>query len=112
MKSPATPTSWPSRPIPQTFSSRKDGILTLHGDPRKRHALLYRGSMDTMINLDAPEHPQLRREYMPYFTPPCLRGVTEAVRPEAGRLLNEIPPNNFVHAISKLEVAFTPSGQA
>ena len=77
---------------PTTFSSRKGGILMAHGDPQKRHALLYRASMDTMINLDAPEHLQLRREHMPYFTPSYLRGVTEAVRAEVGRLLDKMAP--------------------
>jgi cytochrome P450 len=77
---------------PQTFSSRKGGILMAHGDPQKRHALLYRASMDTMINLDGAEHIQLRREHMPYFTPAYLRGVTEAVRAEVSRLLDEMAP--------------------
>jgi cytochrome P450 len=77
---------------PRAFSSRKGGILMAHGDPQKRHALLYRASMDTMINLDGAEHMQLRREHMPYFTPAYLRGVAEAVRVEVGRLLDEMAP--------------------
>jgi cytochrome P450 len=77
---------------PQTFSSRKGGILMAHGDPAKRHALLYRASMDTMINLDGAEHMQLRREHMPYFTPAYLRNLTENVRAEVGRLLDEMAP--------------------
>jgi cytochrome P450 len=60
-----------------------------HGPARSRHALLFRASMDTMINLDAPHHLQLRREHMPYFTPSYLRGLTERVKgrghPAAGR---------------------------
>jgi cytochrome P450 len=86
------PTSWRVEADPQTFSSRKGGILMAHGDPQKRHALLYRASMDTMINLDGAEHIQLRREHMPYFTPAYLRGVTEAVRAEVSRLLDEMAP--------------------
>ena len=46
---------------PETFSSQRGGILMSMGSPEKRHALLFRASMDTMINLDAPHHLQLRR---------------------------------------------------
>eukprot|EP01035_Chromulina_nebulosa_P049339 gene49339-67012_t len=46
--------------------------------------------MDAMINLDGGNHLQLRREHMPYFTPSYLRGVTEKVRGEVTRLLNEM----------------------
>ena len=62
---------------PETFSSQRGGILMSMGAPEKRHALLFRASMDTMINMDAPHHLQLRREHMPYFTPAYLRGLTE-----------------------------------
>ena len=62
---------------PEAFSSQRGGILMSMGSPEKRHALLFRASMDTMINLDAPHHLQLRREHMPYFTPAYLRGLTE-----------------------------------
>jgi len=76
----------------ETFSSRKGGILMQHGDPQKRHALLYRASMDAMINLDGGEHMQLRREHMKYFTPGYLRGVADAVKVEVTRLLDAMAP--------------------
>eukprot|EP01035_Chromulina_nebulosa_P043765 gene43765-59287_t len=37
---------------PETFSSQRGGILMAQGRPEQRHALLYRASMDAMINLD------------------------------------------------------------
>jgi cytochrome P450 len=77
---------------PATFSSQRGGILMSMGSPEKRHALLFRASMDTMINLDAPHHLQLRREHMPYFTPGYLRGLTERVRAEVTRLLDAMEP--------------------
>jgi cytochrome P450 len=77
---------------PATFSSQRGGILMSMGSPDKRHALLFRASMDTMINLDAPHHLQLRREHMPYFTPAYLRGLTERVRAEVARLLDAMEP--------------------
>ena len=46
---------------PETFSSQRGGILMSMGAPEKRHALLFRASMDTMINMDAPHHLQLPR---------------------------------------------------
>ena len=66
---------------PTTYSSQRGGILMAAGRPEARHALLYRASMDAMINLDAPHHLQLRREHMPYFTPSYLRGVAEREGP-------------------------------
>lgn len=73
---------------PATFSSQRGGILMAAGKPEARHALLYRASMDAMINLDGGNHLQLRREHMPYFTPSYLRGVTERVKGEVTRLLD------------------------
>lgn len=77
---------------PETFSSQRGGILMSMGAPEKRHALLFRASMDTMINMDAPHHLQLRREHMPYFTPSYLRGLTERVKDEVTRLLDAMEP--------------------
>ncbi|AYV47042.1 cytochrome P450 [Caulobacter flavus] len=77
---------------PETFSSQKGGILMSMGPPDKRHALLFRATMDTMINLDAPHHLQLRREHMPYFTASYLRGLTDKVKGEVTRLLDEMEP--------------------
>ena len=77
---------------PEAFSSQRGGILMSMGPPDKRHALLFRASMDTMINLDAPHHLQLRREHMPYFTPGYLRGLTDRVKGEVTRLLDGMEP--------------------
>ena len=57
---------------PETFSSQKGGILMAYGPPETRHPLLFRASVDAMINMDAPWHLQLRSEHMPYFTPAYL----------------------------------------
>lgn len=75
---------------PATFSSQRGGILMAVGKPEQRHNLLFRASMDAMINLDGGNHLQLRREHMPYFTPSYLRGVTERVRGEVTRLLDDM----------------------
>ncbi len=77
---------------PTTFSSQCGGILMSMGPPERRHALLFRASMDAMINMDAPQHLQLRREHMPYFTPAYLRGLTERVKAEITRLLDAMEP--------------------
>ena len=49
---------------------------------------LYKASLDAMINMDAPNHMQLRREHMPYFTPAYLRALTGRVDAEVTRLLD------------------------
>lgn len=75
---------------PETFSSQRGGILMAVGKPEQRHALLFRASMDAMINMDQPWHLQLRREHMPYFTPAYLRELQVKVKAEIGRLLDEM----------------------
>ena len=70
---------------PETFSSQKGGILMAYGPPDMRHPLLFRASVDAMINMDAPWHLQLRKEHMPYFTPRYLAGVKEKVAAETTR---------------------------
>lgn len=77
---------------PETFSSQRGGILMAVGKPEQRHSLLFRASMDAMINLDAKPHLQLRREHMPYFTPGYLRGLAEKVKAEVTRLLDGMAP--------------------
>ena len=75
---------------PVTFSSQKGGILMTHiGRPESQ---LARASLDAMINMDAPAHLQLRREHMPYFTPAYLRGLTDRIEAETGRLLTAMAP--------------------
>ncbi len=65
---------------PKTFSSQKGGILMAYGPPQTRHPLLFRASVDAMINMDAPWHLQLRKEHMPYFTPGYLDGIRRESR--------------------------------
>ncbi|HVY89459.1 MAG TPA: cytochrome P450 [Hyphomonadaceae bacterium] len=77
---------------PATFSSRRGGILMNTPQPGTGHVLLGRASFDTMINLDAPEHLQLRREHMPFFTPAYLAGVKTKVATEVTRLIDEMAP--------------------
>ena len=77
---------------PVTFSSQRGGILMAHGSPEARHPLLFRASMDAMINMDAPWHMQLRREHMPYFTPRYLSDLRGKVEAEVDRLLDEMAP--------------------
>lgn len=69
----------------ETFSSQKGGILMSH---QRSEMQLARASLDGMINMDAPNHMQLRMEHMPYFTPAYLRGLTERVEGEVTRLLD------------------------
>ena len=73
---------------PATFSSQRGGILMNTPKPGMGHMLLGRASQDTMINLDGPQHMQLRREHMPFFTPAYLRGLTERVQAEVTRLID------------------------
>jgi cytochrome P450 len=75
---------------PKTFSSQKGGILMAYGPPETRHPLLFRASVDAMINLDAPWHLQLRKEHMPYFTPVYLDGIRKKVAIETTRLIDEM----------------------
>lgn len=77
---------------PETFSSQRGGILMAHGTPEARHPLLFRASMDAMINMDAPWHLQLRREHMPYFTPRYLADLRARVDAEVDRLLDAMAP--------------------
>jgi cytochrome P450 len=73
---------------PKTFSSQKGGILMAYGPPETRHPLLFRASVDAMINMDAPWHLQLRKEHMPYFTPGYLDGIRKKVAVETTRLID------------------------
>jgi cytochrome P450 len=77
---------------PATFSSQRGGILMNTPKPGMGHVLLGRASQDTMINLDAPHHMQLRREHMPFFTPAYLRGLTDRVKAEVTRLIDAMAP--------------------
>lgn len=63
----------------KTFSSQKGGILMSYLDEARRHPLLHRASLDTMICLDPL---------------PKIQCTGEA----------EIAPNSFTHSIVKLQV--------
>ena len=74
---------------PATFSSQKGGILMMH---ERLENQLARASLDAMITMDAPNHLQLRREHMPYFTPAYLRGLEVKITAEVTRLLDVMAP--------------------
>jgi cytochrome P450 len=77
---------------PVTFSSQRGGILMNTPKPGQGHVLLGRASFDTMINLDGPQHMQLRREHMPFFTPAYLNALKARVAGEVTRLIDEMAP--------------------
>ncbi len=73
---------------PKTFSSQQGGILMTYGPKESRHPLLFRASVDAMINMDGQPHLQLRREHMPYFTPAYLAELKKKVATETTRLID------------------------
>jgi len=77
---------------PETFSSQRGGILMNTPKPGTGHVLLGRASFDTMINMDAPQHLQLRRAHMPFFTPAYLAQVKAKVVSEVTRLIDDMAP--------------------
>jgi cytochrome P450 len=87
---------------PAAFSSQRGGILMAHGTPEARHPLLFRASMDAMINMDAPHHLQLRREHMPYFTPRYLADLRGKVEAEVDRLLDQFGDEGGCCLVEKL----------
>ena len=91
----------------ETFSSQRGGILMSH---QRSDMQLARASLDTMINMDAPMHMQLRREHMPYFTPAYLRGLNDRVEGEVTRLLDAMAKQgrvDLVQAVSAHLPLFT-----
>jgi cytochrome P450 len=87
---------------PKTFSSQKGGILMTYGPKEGRHPLLFRASVDAMINMDAPWHLQLRREHMPYFTPAYLARLKEKVATETTRLIDDMAGLGECDLVEKL----------
>jgi cytochrome P450 len=77
---------------PETFSSQRGGILMANGGPQGGHPLLGRASLDAMINMDAPNHMQLRKEHMPFFTVRYLETLKGRIAGEVTRLLDEMAP--------------------
>ena len=95
---------------PETFSSQRGGILISNGSPETRHAQLGRASLDAMINMDAPNHLQLRREHMPFFTARYIETLKAKVKAEVTRLLDEMGPMgacDLVEALSSRLPLFT-----
>jgi len=74
----------------ETFSSQKGGILQAYFDESRRHPLLHRAALDTLICLDPPNHVKLRREHMAYFTPNYVKGLKVKVEAKITKLLNNI----------------------
>lgn len=77
---------------PATFSSETGGILMALGPEETRHPTLFSASVNSMINLDALPHRQLRREHMPYFTAGYVRDLRGRVSAEVTRLLDAMAP--------------------
>ncbi|MBI1361114.1 MAG: cytochrome P450 [Alphaproteobacteria bacterium] len=95
---------------PATFSSQRGGILMNTPKPGQGHVLLGRASSDTMINMDAPYHLQLRREHMPFFTPVYLSGLKSRIASEVTRLIDAMGPKggcDMVEAFSSHLPLFT-----
>ena len=61
----------------------------MHDRPESQ---LARASLDAMITMDAPNHLQLRRDHMPYFTPVYLRALEIKIAAEVTRLLDVMAP--------------------
>ena len=77
---------------PETFSSEVGGILMAMGDKATSHPALFSAGFNSMINLDAAPHRQLRREHMPFFTAAYMRKLKERVAAEVTRLLDQMAP--------------------
>jgi len=95
---------------PETFSSQRGGILISNGSPETRHPQLGRATLDAMINMDAPNHLQLRREHMPFFTARYIETLKARVKAEVTRLLDEMAPMgecDLVEALSSRLPLFT-----
>lgn len=86
---------------PETFSSEKGGILMALGPEETRHPTLFSASTNSMINLDALPHRQLRKEHMPYFTATYIKGLRERVAGEVTRLLDAMAPLGTCDMVEK-----------
>ena len=87
---------------PETFSSQRGGILISNGSPETRHPQLGRATLDAMINMDAPNHLQLRREHMPFFTARYIETLKARVKAEVTRLLDEMAPMGECDLVEQL----------
>jgi len=95
----------------KTFSSQKGGILAAYMDEARRHPLLHRASLDTMICLDAPHHMQLRREHMAWFTPGYVKRLRTRVEAYVESLMDDLaaagPVTDLVSTVSEKLPLFT-----
>ena len=95
----------------ETFSSQKGGILAAYLDEARRHPLLHRASLDTMICLDAPHHMQLRREHMAWFTPGYVKRLRARVETYVDGLMDDLaaagPICDLVSIVSEKLPLFT-----
>lgn len=95
----------------KTYSSQKGGILAAYMDEARRHPLLHRAALDTMICLDAPHHMQLRREHMAYFTPGYVKRLREKVEAYVTTLMDDLaaagPVCDLVSTVSEKLPLFT-----
>lgn len=73
-----------------TFSSQRGGILQAYFNESRRHPLLHRAALDTLICLDAPNHVKLRREHMAYFTPDYVKKLKIKVEVKITELLDNL----------------------
>lgn len=74
----------------ETFSSQAGGILMTYGREDRRHPLLHRSSLDTMICLDKPYHMPLRREHMGFFVPSYIAELRKKVDLKVTQLLDDM----------------------
>jgi len=86
---------------PDAFSSETGGILMSLGPVETRHPTLFSASTNSMINLDARPHRQLRKEHMPYFTATYMRGLRARVAGEVTRLLDTMAPTGKCDLVEK-----------
>jgi len=93
------------------FSSQKGGILAAYMDEARRHPLLHRASLDTMICLDAPHHMRLRREHMAWFTPGYVKRLRRRVEHYVETLMDDLaaagPVCDLVSTVSEKLPLFT-----
>ena len=87
---------------PATFSSQRGGILMSGGMPETRHPLLFRASLDAMINMDQPWHLQLRRDHMPFFTNAYVNELKRWVIDEIHRLIDDMAPMGRCDLVEQL----------
>ena len=90
---------------PEVFSSQRGGI-NLSVPPRKywKPEVLIRASMDNLINLDAPQHMQMRIQQKDFFVPAYVAELRKKVEAKVASLLDDLeaagPTADFVKVFS------------